>query len=504
MATNDPPNQDTPTREPPASRAGIPDEPVGTPQFGEKRDDADEGRPVGPTPPADFWRAIYTRRSIRKFKPDPVPRELVDQVMHAGIWAPSSCNYQMWDLVAVDDAAINARLAALSLQMGNAPVNIVVSYGRDFSEEGWANVQSASAAIQNMSLAAHVLGLGTFWITQMGDREKVREIVGLPEDRLVVAVLALGYPKFVPKSGPKRRPMAHVTHHNYYAGRPIPSSVNPADWAGDLLAVYQRARVLNGLRHNKPRVWEERAIVEALNAFVPKDERTSAGDGAARWLDVLPCTGIVTEKVWRERSGFAFDVVERTPEVAEFVAARTRPRAGMFGWSSVAPDAALSPPADARYDVVSCFFRLENLPAAERRELVTAMARWVKPGGRVIIGFVSKHSFHDLTEWLRGRRGGLRGVEYVLSPDPNIGPFEALEPGAVDALCRAAGLAVDARHGCQAVPQPEEIEFRTRNFSARGKAIAHGIGWLLARIEKLPGLRARRGRFRFVCARRSA
>ena len=532
------------------TREGIPDAPVGTPAFGAKSDDADEGAPVGPTPAFDFWRAIYTRRSIRKFKPDPVPRELVDQVMHAGIWAPSSCNYQMWDLVAVDDPAVNAKLAALSLQMSNAPVNIVVSYGRDFSEEGWANIQSASAAIQNMSLAAHVLDLGTFWITQMGDREKVREIVGLPEDRLVVAVLALGYPKIVPKKAPKRRPMAHVTHHNYYAGRPIPSSTRPADWESDLLAVYQRARVLNGLRHNKPRAWEARAIVEALDRFVaqgrvepsapalsgtsempaktsatppnesaaptaisPSDSKTqpsatrassapsaseSRSSGEMRWLDVLPCTGIVTERLWRERPGFAFDVVERTREVAEFVSLRTRPQGGVFGWPRGGDGAALPPPGDARYDVVSCIFRLENLPERERELLVGALARWAKPGGHVLIGFVSKSSFHDLTEWLRGRRGRLKGVEYVLSPDPNIGPFESLEPSAVEALCKRAGLRVEKRYGCQAVPQREEIEFRTRNFSERGKSVARGIGWVLGRIERLPGLAARRGRFQFL------
>src|SRR5205809_1068827 len=309
---------------------GIPDQPVGTPLFGEKSTDADAGAPVGPTPAFDFWRAIYERRSIRKFKVDPVPRELVAQVMHAGIWAPSSCNYQMWDLVAVDDPAVNAKLAALSSQMGNAPVNIVVSYGRDLSEEAWANIQSASAAIENMSLAAHVLGLGTFWITQTGDREKVREIVGLPEDRLVVAVLALGYPKLAPRSGPKRRPMAHVTHWNFYAGRPIPSSVDPADWEPDLLAVYQRARVLNGLRHNKPRAWEVRALVEALDRLVPEGKvEPKVGEARTlRWLDVLPCTGILAERLSRERPAFQFDVAERTLEVAEFAGARARPRAG--------------------------------------------------------------------------------------------------------------------------------------------------------------------------------
>ena len=218
-------------------------------------DDGDQA-PLANPPSMDFWQAVYSRRSIRRFKPDPVPRELVNQVLHAGIWAPSSCNYQMWDLVVVDDPQINLDLAQVSSQLGNAPVNIVVAYGRGFSEENYANVQSAAALIENMSLAAGVLGLGSFWITQVGDGRLLGAKVGLPPDRWVVAVLALGYPKSLPKKGPKRRPLSQVTHYNHYAGRAIPSSVDPDAWAPDLLAIYQRARVLNGLRHNKPRPWE--------------------------------------------------------------------------------------------------------------------------------------------------------------------------------------------------------------------------------------------------------
>src|SRR5690349_14337545 len=285
---------------------GIPETPEGSPPLGDGASAADEGRSPGPTPPADFWAALYGRRSIRKFKPDAVPRALVEQVLHAGIWAPSSCNYQMWDFVAVDEPALNARLAALSTQMGNAPVNIVVAYGRDFSEDAWANIQSASAAIENMSLAAHVLGLGTFWITQTGDPEKVRALVGLPEDRIVVAVLALGYPKLAPRAGPKRRPLAHVPHWNFYSGNPIPSSPRPPDWEPDLLPAHQRARVLNGLRHNKPRAWETRALLQALDRLVPegRSEPPVSSARTLRWLDVLPCTGILTERLSRERPGF--------------------------------------------------------------------------------------------------------------------------------------------------------------------------------------------------------
>jgi nitroreductase/SAM-dependent methyltransferase len=480
---------------------GIPEIPAGDPVPAGSVRDVDEGQAPGPTPARDFWEALYTRRSIRKFKPDPVPRELVTQVLHAGMWAPSSCNYQMWDFVAVDDPAVNAQLAELSLQMGNAPVNVVVAYGRDFSEEGWANVQSASAAIQNMSLAAHVLGLGTFWITQMGDRERVREVVGLPEDRLVVAVLALGWPKVVPRKGPKRRPLRHVAHFNHYAGRPIPSSTRPDDWPADLLAVYQRARVLNGLRHNKPRAWETDALVAALAELVPEG-RAEVPEGAERprWLDVLPCTGIVTERLARERPAFRFDVVERTREVGDFVAQRVVPHADVYGLPGAG--AGLAEPEAGAYDVVSCIFRLENVPRAARAGLVQSIARWTKPGGKVLLGHVSRRSFHDLTEWMRERRGGLRGVEYVLAPDPNVGPFESLAPDDVVALARAAGLETAGRLGLQPVPTRAEIEFRTRNFSKRHRRVAGAIAWMLAWIGRTPGLAARRGRFQFLALTR--
>ncbi|MBM3977751.1 MAG: hypothetical protein FJ299_12270 [Planctomycetes bacterium] len=477
---------------------GIPDEPEGSAPAGRAAAEFDVGKPVGPTPPMDFWRAVYERRSIRKFKPDPVPRELVDQLMHAGIWAPSSCNYQMWDLVAVDDPVVNRRLAELSLQMGNAPVNVIVSYGRDFSEDGWANVQSASALIQNMSLAAQVLGLGTFWITQMGDREKVREIVGLPYDRLVIAVVAVGWPKFAPKQGPKRRPLAQVAHWNHYGGRPIPSSPRPADWASDLLAIYQRARVLNGLRHNKPRPWEVRAIEQVIARWFPAGAAEPAGE--RRWLDVLPCTGIVSERLARLCPGYRFEVAERTPEVAEFVAARVR--GSIRAWPDPDPAAGFHAPEPGAYDVVSCLYRLEDLAPADRATLFNDLARWVRPGGRVLIGYVSRASFHDWTERMRARRGGLKGVEYVLSPDPNIGPFESLAPSEVEALGRAAGLRVVARHGLQAVPQPEEIAFRARNFGPRKQGLARLLGRALGALERLPGVQTMRGRFRYLLLER--
>lgn len=489
---------------PAAQPVGIEPRPRGRPPTGRGPKDFDIGVPVGPTPHVDFWDALYSRRSIRKFRMDPVPRELIEQLMHAGIWAPSSCNYQMWDLVAVDDPELNRKLAALSSQMGNAPVNIIVSYGRDFSEEAWANIQSASALVQNMSLAAQVLGLGTFWITQTGDREKVRELVGLPYDRLVIAVLAVGYPKIVPKQGPKRRPLSAVTHWNHYGGRAIPSSADPKDWHPEDLAIYQRARVLNGLRHNKPRPWEVRALESALAKLLPGHEQPlpEGEEPSRRWLDVLPCTGIVAERLASLRPRHRFDVVERTPEVADWCLARVRPRGQAFLWPESADYPGRTAPPEQAYDVVSCLFRLEGLAPAERTALLERLARWVKPGGRLLLGLVSKRSFHDWTERLRRRRGGPRGVEYVLSPDPSIGPFAALDAEALVPALERHGLGLAARYGTQALPQPEELDFRTRNFPPRLRAGALALARGLRSLERLPGLESRRGRFQFLLFQR--
>lgn len=498
----------------PGAQGGIPDAPEGNPTFDASAADDGTQRPLAQLPTADFWDVLYGRRSIRKFTEDPVDPELVDQVMHAGIWAPSSCNYQMWDLVAVTDPAVNATLAGLSTQMANAPVNIVISYGRDFSEEAWANIQSASALIQNMSLAAHALGLGTFWITQTGGAEEVREVVGLPYDRMVIAVLALGHPKVTPRRGPKRRPLDQVTHRDHYAGRVIPSSVRPDDWAPDLLATYQRARVLNGLRHNKPRAWEQRAVSEALDALLPEGaERPPAGeaeDSRGRWLDVLPCTGIITARLAAVRKGFRFDVAERSLEVAEFCAGRVSPRGAALAWPEVA-DGADPPgtgtgtgtaPGPGTYDVVSCLFRLEGVRSDQRAALIRDMASWLKPGGKLLIGFVSSRSFHRWTERLRARGRGPKGVEYVLAPDPNIGPFEPLAPQELSGWLKAAGLAEVGRSGLQPVPAPEEIEFRTRNMKGPLGRLLRAAAGALGVIGSLPGLRGRFGRFQFIVARR--
>ena len=148
--------------------------------------------------------------------------------------------------------------------------------------------------------------------------------------------------------------------------------------------------------------------------------------------------------------------------------------------------------------MVSCLFRLEDLPPAHRPQLLADLARWVRPGGQILLGLVSQRSFHDLTERLRARRGGPRGVEYVLSPDPNIGPFESVDVADLERQATAAGLRVRDRLGLQAAPEPEELAFRTRNFSPRSKRATEAVANALAKVANLAPVQRRYGRFQFL------
>ena len=438
-------------------------------------------------PPVDFWDILYGRRSVRKFKRDPVPRELLEKLTDAAVIAPTSCNLQMWDFVVVDDEAVLQEIGTLSTQVLNAPVCIFVSYGREFSEDSYANVQSASAAIQNMSLAAQALGLGSFWITQLGDREKVREMLGVPRDRELYAGLAIGFPDVMPKKAPTRRPKDHVRHWNHYAGRHIPSSPHPRDWSLEDIALYHRSRVLNGNRYNKPRIWEQDNTLTALEGLLGAER-----DG--RWLEFMPFSGILTMAIRARFKGAEISVCDLTEATAGFAKKRASKEGGLYTWPESADGEALP---EGAFSTATCLFRLEALPPDRRGPALDALFRALAPGGKLVLGYCNRRSYHSMMEW--ARRGRLGGVEYVLAPEPHLGPFESLTSRAVRELVRSAGFRTVARRSFNVLPDPKEAEFRSRNLKGALAAVGKVAGGLSRVADAVPGASAVFGRLQFLC-----
>jgi nitroreductase len=158
----------------------------------------------------DALEAIRTRRSIRKYRTDPVPRELIETVIDAGRLAATGGNKQPWEFVVVTDPAKRAELAVMGGHgkfIAQAPVCIAV-----FAGEGITPFEDCAAAAQNILLAARALGLGTCWVgnPRASFAERARVFLGAPEKYKFFALIALGYSDESPQP-PKRAP-GQVTH----------------------------------------------------------------------------------------------------------------------------------------------------------------------------------------------------------------------------------------------------------------------------------------------------
>ncbi len=166
--------------------------------------------------------AIKTRRSIRRYKSTPVPESLLKEVLNAARLAPSADNSQPWKFVVVRDEQTKLRLAASANGqkfMAQAPVIIVACGIPDeaFPTVGGymsSHVVDVSIAVDHLTLAASSSGLGTCWIAAFKE-EKVREVLGIPEDVRVVAMTPLGYPDEAPERTPRKNLEELVVYDRY-------------------------------------------------------------------------------------------------------------------------------------------------------------------------------------------------------------------------------------------------------------------------------------------------
>jgi nitroreductase len=148
----------------------------------------------------EILEAIHGRRSIRKYTHEPVEKAVVEEIIRAGMMAPSAGNAQCWHFVVLRD---RQKLEALSQNhvyasvVHLAPVAILVCGDLKLDKSGGYWVQDCAAATQNMLLAAHGMGLGSVWIGLYPREQRVadlRALLPLPDRIIPFSLLPLGYP----------------------------------------------------------------------------------------------------------------------------------------------------------------------------------------------------------------------------------------------------------------------------------------------------------------------
>lgn len=155
--------------------------------------------------------AIRTRRSVRAYKPDPIPEEVLMQVLDAARLAPSAGNRQPWVFYVVRSPEVKEKLrAAYGAEWLHAAPVVIVACG--LRESSWTRADGknycdvdVTIAMDHLILAAWELGLGTCWIGAF-DAAKLKEALALPEGVDPVAMTPLGYPAEEPAAKP-RKPM---------------------------------------------------------------------------------------------------------------------------------------------------------------------------------------------------------------------------------------------------------------------------------------------------------
>lgn len=162
----------------------------------------------------DVFEAIKIRRSVRSYQNRPVEKEKIDMILEAARLAPSAKNRQEWRFIVVTDEEKRKRLIdACKGQrfVGEAPVVIVGL--ADPSVSRWYEVD-VGIAMEHMVLEAIELGLGSCWIGAFYP-EKVKDLLNIPKDKEVVALLTLGYPR---DSGDRttRKSLEEIVCYNEY------------------------------------------------------------------------------------------------------------------------------------------------------------------------------------------------------------------------------------------------------------------------------------------------
>jgi nitroreductase len=165
------------------------------------------------------FEAIRTLLAVRSYQDKPIADAAVRRILEAGRMSGSASNRQPWQFIVVQNRGTVRKIAAVARTgpyVAQAPLVIVVAIDRSIRFA----VSDASRAIQCMFLAAWADGVGSNWVG-FGELEGVKELLNVPADLDVLAVLPFGYPVAALGHGrKKRKSLAEIAHRERF-GRPF-------------------------------------------------------------------------------------------------------------------------------------------------------------------------------------------------------------------------------------------------------------------------------------------
>jgi nitroreductase len=164
----------------------------------------------------DVYECLRDRRTVRRFKPEPVPEATLTRILNAARWAPSSRNQQPWHLVVIKNRETLAQIgqiAGTGSFVADAPLAIAL-----LMESADQPQMDGGRALQQMEIMAWSEGLGTCFVTLREDeREKIAGLLDVPAELVLITILPFGYraDDFQGRGVP-RKPLSEMVHHETF------------------------------------------------------------------------------------------------------------------------------------------------------------------------------------------------------------------------------------------------------------------------------------------------
>jgi len=163
----------------------------------------------------DAIKVLKTRRAVRAYKREPVPRNIIEDIVDCGRLAATAINMQLWEFVVVtkpDALRSIAKTTDFGGFITDAPVCVVV-----LCRDTKYYLEDGSAATENILLAARAHGLGSCWVA--GDKKpyaaEIYRLVGAPPGYKLISLIPIGYPAESPEKS--KRPLSDVLHWEKYS-----------------------------------------------------------------------------------------------------------------------------------------------------------------------------------------------------------------------------------------------------------------------------------------------
>lgn len=167
---------------------------------------------------SDVLEKLKSRRSIRKYKPDAIPQDILDQIIKAGLYAANGMGYQNTIIVQITNKDIRDKMSKMNCEIGGWKEGFDPFYGAPamlivLAKKDWANrVYDGSLVMGNLMLAAHELGVGSCWIHRAKEEfetewgKELLKSLGIEEEYEGIGHCALGYAEGnIPKTAPRKK-----------------------------------------------------------------------------------------------------------------------------------------------------------------------------------------------------------------------------------------------------------------------------------------------------------